>query len=201
MKMAASCVKLNLLYFFLACLVVPINGTREKKLFSLFNVVQFKNDVCIAQSDTSTRGTCLSPPECTTRGGSPDGNCAAGFGVCCAFNLNGCGGVVNENCTNIRNAGFPSADTTISRTCTFRLNRICPGNCGNTGDSLTVRSPFSNFGAAFPPAVCGTLTGQHMYFETGTTGDAGSITIMTGTGNGDRRYHIKVTYIECCTAS
>lgn len=30
-------------------------------------------------------GTCFTTTECTEKGGSTDGNCAAGFGVCCVF--------------------------------------------------------------------------------------------------------------------
>eukprot|EP00095_Tigriopus_kingsejongensis_P007467 maker-scaffold1548_size36124-snap-gene-0.4 protein:Tk07467 transcript:maker-scaffold1548_size36124-snap-gene-0.4-mRNA-1 annotation:"hypothetical protein DAPPUDRAFT_97956" len=179
------------------------------------------NDGCTTQSDGNTQGTCLSSSECTARGGSADGNCAAGFGVCCAFILTGCSvGPVNQNCTYIRNSGFPSADTTSPLNCKYTFKRISDGLCqirldfktlnlaldstdiglcGNAGDSLQVRSPFSSFGAAFPPTVCGNLNGQHMYFETGTTGDAGTLEINTGSGVGDRRYDIKVTYIECCT--
>ena len=33
---------------------------------------------CIIQSDNTMRGTCFSTSECTNRGGTGDGNCAAG---------------------------------------------------------------------------------------------------------------------------
>ncbi|TRY75398.1 hypothetical protein TCAL_15628, partial [Tigriopus californicus] len=84
------------------------------------------------------------------------------------------------------------------RTCTVDINRISSGSCGGIGDSLTVLSPHSGSANAFPPAVCGTLTGQHMYFESGRSGNvAGQIDIFQGTGTGERRYNIKVTYIHC----
>ena len=51
--------------------------------FSLFSIVQFPNQQCTGASSTSTYGTCYTSSECTTKGGSADGNCAAGFGVCC----------------------------------------------------------------------------------------------------------------------
>eukprot|EP00095_Tigriopus_kingsejongensis_P003442 maker-scaffold1284_size50758-snap-gene-0.9 protein:Tk03442 transcript:maker-scaffold1284_size50758-snap-gene-0.9-mRNA-1 annotation:"hypothetical protein KGM_18655" len=36
-----------------------------------------------------------------------------------------------------------------------------------------------------------------VYFETGSTGAAGTLDIVAGSGPGNRRYDIKVTYIEC----
>ena len=35
------------------------------------------------------------------------------------------------------------------------------GTCGTAEDSITATSPFSTNAAAFPPTVCGTLTGEH----------------------------------------
>eukprot|EP00094_Tigriopus_californicus_P011637 TCALIF_11242-PA protein Name:"Protein of unknown function" AED:0.14 eAED:0.14 QI:0/0.66/0.25/0.75/0/0.25/4/0/95 len=71
------------------------------------------------------------------------------------------------------------------------------GSCGTVNDAITVSSPFSSSSNAFPPAVCGTLTGQHMYFETGTSGSAGVLSFAKGTGTGNRSYQIKVTYFTC----
>ena len=71
--------------------------------FSLFSIVRFKNDACSASSDArfglisaknkcwffkknlSTNGTCFTSSQCSSKGGSADGNCAVGFGVCCKF--------------------------------------------------------------------------------------------------------------------
>ena len=55
------------------------------ELFPLFNIVSFKNDPCTAASDNSMYGTCMTTSECSSQGGTKDGNCAAGFGVCCTF--------------------------------------------------------------------------------------------------------------------
>ena len=59
--------------------------------FSLFSIVQFPNQQCTASSSSTTYGTCYTSSECTSKGGSSDGNCAAGFGVCCElqFYING----------------------------------------------------------------------------------------------------------------
>jgi len=57
---------------------------RDGKLFSLFSVVQFKNEPC--KTDKSVQGvisdyrngTCFTSTECTDKGGRASGNCAAG---------------------------------------------------------------------------------------------------------------------------
>ena len=53
--------------------------------FSLFSVVSFQNDECNSTTTTGTSGTCYTSSECSGRGGTANGNCAAGFGVCCKF--------------------------------------------------------------------------------------------------------------------
>lgn len=191
---------------------------RKGKVFSLFNVVRFKNDACQGISNEGT-GSCLSQQDCSSKGGISDGNCASGFGVCCIISITACRATVNSNCTYVRNEGYPAADSNNGRTCSVSINRISddicqirldfehttqfplgsePGSCGEIGDSLTVSSPHSSSLSAFPPALCGTLSGQHMYFESGRTSSlAGKIDILQGTGTGERRYNIKVSYIHC----
>ncbi|TRY74631.1 hypothetical protein TCAL_15613, partial [Tigriopus californicus] len=158
----------------------PLEFQREKRLFSLFNIVQFRNDPCQALSSSITGGTCLSAQECSSQGGTMDGNCAAGFGVCCIFAVIGCSGIVTKNCTYVRifaKSGKIYRDFTIltavlTTQFIFRLDfgsitmiplGTLPGECGGTGDALTVRSPHSGSQSAFPPPVCGTLTGQHRF--------------------------------------
>lgn len=50
-------------------------------VLSLFTVVRFQNQGCIAASGDN--GTCLTPTQCQQRGGSGNGVCANGFGICC----------------------------------------------------------------------------------------------------------------------
>eukprot|EP00094_Tigriopus_californicus_P012878 TCALIF_12451-PA protein Name:"Protein of unknown function" AED:0.29 eAED:0.29 QI:0/0.83/0.71/1/0.33/0.42/7/0/191 len=101
----------------------PIGFHRQKKLFSLFNIVQFKNDPCSGVTPGDNRGTCLSVQECSSQGGTSDGNCASGFGVCCLFMITGCGGTVNKN------TGFPGSDPNNGRTCSVTLNRFANDIC------------------------------------------------------------------------
>ena len=49
------------------------------------NLIFFFDSQCTAKSDTTMYGTCYTVSECTSKGGTADGNCAAGFGACCTF--------------------------------------------------------------------------------------------------------------------
>merc|ERR1712020_437597 len=79
------------------------NSTKTGRTFSLFSIVQFPNEVCTSSSSTTTYGTCYTSSECSSAGGSADGNCAAGFGVCCVIYTSTCGATVTTNTTYIRN--------------------------------------------------------------------------------------------------
>merc|ERR1712037_228624 len=59
---------------------VEEESERAGKLLPIFQVVRFPNDIC---SGTSRNGTCYTAEECSTKGGTNDGTCASGFGVCC----------------------------------------------------------------------------------------------------------------------
>ncbi|XP_059089945.1 uncharacterized protein LOC131885795 isoform X2 [Tigriopus californicus] len=196
------------------------SNSRQKRLFSIFNIVSFRNDPCTTTGAGNLGGTCLDSTACSSKGGTASGNCASGFGVCCLFIVKGsCSAAqsISQNCTYIRNNGYPAADTTVSETCTYNFDRInnnlcqirldfraltteaaTTGICGTAADAISVTSPFSSNDNGFPPVVCGTLTWQHMYFETGTSGtNAGALAIAKGSGAGNRVYDIKVTYYSC----
>merc|ERR1719350_739303 len=89
---------------------------RAGKAFSLFSIVQFPNQQCTGSSSTTTYGTCYTSSECSAKGGSADGNCAAGFGVCCVIYTSTCGTAVSTNTTYIRNPGYPSSYTASNTT-------------------------------------------------------------------------------------
>ena len=44
------------------------------------------------------------------------------FGVCCVFILSNCASIVTQNCTYVRNPGFPSAIDNIE-TCKFTIHK------------------------------------------------------------------------------
>jgi len=192
-------------------------GTRDKKTFGLFAVVSFQNEQCTAASDSTTKGTCFTSTECGDKSGTADGNCAAGFGVCCTFTLNACGGTVSQNCSYFTNAGYPTTVNTASTTCTYSIttgtdicqlrldldsfitatNDAAAGTCGTAGDTVTITSPSGRE----PPVVCGTLTGEHIYVETGTLSPT-TVAIATGTGTTvNRSWKVKVSMIECSSTT
>ncbi|TRY61995.1 hypothetical protein TCAL_12715 [Tigriopus californicus] len=174
-------------------------------LFSLFNIVTFENEACTTTGAGNLIGTCLTSTECADMRGSPSGNCAAGFGVCCLFDVAGdCSTeqTISQNCTYIRNNGFPSADMTPSETCTYNFNRIDNSACGTANDAITVTSPFSPSANAFPPTVCGTLSGQHSFCRLQIS-EATAMTpdpfLLSDDGDGD--VAVKATVLDCATVS
>merc|ERR1712226_251975 len=180
---------------------------REKRIFSLFNVVTFKNDAC-ASSDSGRNGTCYTSTECQNKGGRALGNCAAGFGVCCVFIITGTG-EVNQNCSYIQNPSFPStyADTTtltgsIGETLHGTFTTVAAAAAGsdvtNAGQCIT--DTFT-IGSTQVPTICGTNTGDHVYFE--ATQECHSLDFQFGNvANGlsniaSRSWNIKVTQYSC----
>merc|ERR1719348_2531883 len=85
-----------------------MTGARGGKVFSLFSIVQFPNEGCTSTSSTYDNGTCFTASECSSKGGSAMGNCAAGFGVCCVFSVSASGSTVSTNCSYIVNPSYPS---------------------------------------------------------------------------------------------
>ena len=99
-------------------------------MLSLFSIVQFPNQECTSESSATQKGTCVTSSECTTMTGTADGNCAAGFGVCCVVTSSTCGTVISTNITYIRNSGYPSSITpTSTGTCSFTVKKASDDVC------------------------------------------------------------------------
>jgi len=117
-------------------------ATREAKVLPVFQVVKFPNDICAA---TTRNGTCYTAEECSGKGGTSDGSCASGFGVCCVFALS-CGSSSSENQTYLSQ----SAITTLTNSpCNYQ---ICP--CSS--NICRIRYDFTTFVLA--NAVAGTTS-------------------------------------------
>jgi len=84
---------------------------REGKFLSMFNIVRFPNDACDAGG--SRNGTCYTKEECSNKGGTEDGSCANGYGVCCSF-VSACGAVIAENNTYFESEGEEKSHCSIS---------------------------------------------------------------------------------------
>lgn len=202
---------------------VVLSSADEKKrprVFSLFSIVQFKQDECTTVAAPSVKGTCMTSTECASIGGTADGNCASAFGVCCLIRLSTCGSTVTRNCSYIENPSYTSGSTYTTSSagdCSFTVNAcqedICnirldftdvslqqpaaAGTCTNTILDITPGSTTSPVSVGQdPPTVCGTLTGQHMYLETSRATTAATLK-FTFTAGSVNRWRIKVSQIEC----
>jgi len=187
--------------------------TRDKKVLSLFAIVNFPNLRCTtANAGSSLYGTCISTSECTSRSGSASGTCAAGFGVCCYMAVSTCGSTVNYNNTYIQNPGYPSTYTpTATGTCLYTINKASSDVCQLRLDFQTF-SGFSVTTAGIktdsmavagktgtnPPSISGTNTGYHMYVDIGAdSGDTATVTMNWGNIAAAKQYNIFVQQIEC----
>ncbi|XP_023333197.1 uncharacterized protein LOC111705003 isoform X2 [Eurytemora carolleeae] len=159
-------------------------------------------------------GTCLSPLECNQRGGTAEGSCASGFGICCVLRLESCGGQILNNVTQVQNPGYPSKYKTAG-SCTYIFRKqsedICqirldfktgtfsysskgttgciPGTTDVLSFTLKNKVPYSK--------VCGELTGQHMYYEVGSPGDTVTLDISLVGSVLERKWNILATQIAC----
>lgn len=205
--------KLLLLTYFFMVLDVSHSlespESREKKHFSLFSVVTFKNDQCTSLSTLAggaRAGTCYSATECSDKSGTKSGNCASGFGVCCLFlNTAAATATISENRTHLRNSAYPSYETATaavsivytikkmnSDICQIRLdfsNFIIGGPVLTTeaGASVTASTLCTNDNLVIGStsgklrgAICGALTGEHLYVELSPTStDTATLTLST----------------------
>ncbi|CAB4058481.1 unnamed protein product [Lepeophtheirus salmonis] len=181
---------------------IPALGhQRNKRILGLFNIIRFDNVEC-----NDREGVCFSTGDCINMGGSTNGNCASGFGVCCVFSTNTCGSTVTQNVSFIRNPGFPSA-LNSPQTCSFTIQRLNTNICQlrldflrravGTGDEITVTSA-SGFNPPGIGGLCGdNMDGQHMYVEFGS-GNSITWSIVVGSDTSvNRLWNIKTSQIPC----
>jgi len=192
------------------------SNERTAKSFSLFSVVSFPNDECQTIMDAAMTGICVTTEECDDRSGTASGNCASGFGVCCFTMTDADMATISNTATYIQNPGAPNpvgatAPVTAS-THTYMINggtsieqirldfqtavleqpTAATGLC--TGTDTIALSQGSNTLTGFS-TLCGTLTGQHIYLDHGTTAASG-ITIATSTTAFSRSWKILVRLLE-----
>lgn len=175
-------------------------------VFSLFSVVQFKNEVCdtIPSAGSSRNGTCYTTSECANKAGTAQGNCAAGwdtfqdsnvhhspkcffhsrFGVCCYFAKSSSGSTISENNTYIQNPGYPSTYSSTS-TVSYTVNKCSPGVC-------SIRLDFESF-TTLGPASSNERTGTPAGFvctdSFKVTGSSGATTpVICGKNTGQHIY-------------
>merc|ERR1739846_246020 len=144
---------------------LTVATAKEAKAFSLFNVVTFQNDACTSTSITTQDGArigqCFTAEECTAKGGTASGGCAMGFGTCCLFTQDTCGGTVENNCTHTQNDGFPTALTGTAQAalpnCNYQINKAQEDVCSLRLDFLSFNIQAGDFAAATGGAAAGTM--------------------------------------------
>ncbi|KOC68748.1 hypothetical protein WH47_06540 [Habropoda laboriosa] len=182
---------------------------REKRLFSLFTLVKFDNNVCIGSNGEN--GTCVTASECLQRGGVASGVCANDYGVCCIVTVS-CGETTANNNTYFVNPNYPSTfDGTLScqltlikshpTVCQFRLDFVQFNIRGpETTNHQCVYDQFIVSGGNPVPTICGSNTGNHIYIDSGL-GQTNPVTLtfVTSGHSFPRSWKVRVSQIRCNT--
>jgi len=128
----------------------------------IFQVVKFSNDVC---TGTTRNGTCYTTQECSDLGGTTEGNCAEGFGVCCIF-LADCEETISQNNTYLVKAAH-----TAGNGCNYN---ICP----SSGNICRIRFDLNTFSLAM----------QNTLINNAAACSAGTTTTLNCAGAGTGAY-------------
>merc|ERR1711910_159236 len=123
---------------------------RDPKL-SVFQVVKFANGIC---KGSSRNGTCYTAAECSNIGGTKDGTCADGFGVCCIVIL------TTSGSSSVNNTYIYKASGTTYTTGDHKYP-ICPCSdniCRIRLDlnTFTIASPNTGFGTRYANGAAAT---------------------------------------------
>ncbi|XP_023327192.1 uncharacterized protein LOC111700493 [Eurytemora carolleeae] len=217
----------------IVCLLVSalstVEGNNNQTLIrtpkqGLFSIVNFPNLPCRG-SKNNLNGTCISSSECSGSGGSIQGTCAQGFGACCFYSMNTCGGTVTHNQTYLQNPGYPSSySISAATTCTYKFYRTSSDVCqirldfdafdlGPPIDGNQKRCSGNTDLVTFTPAgaktdgfaLCGYNPGSHIYIDMGSPAANPNFATMTMAFNAatysayKRYWNIMVSEIDCNT--
>merc|ERR1712223_390960 len=197
-----------------------VESEREPKVLPIFQVVKFPNDIC---SGSSYNGTCYTAEECSSKGGTNEGSCASGFGVCCTFTLS-CGDSSSQNQTYL----VQSSVTSLTSPCTYSICKCSTNICrirfdfttfvlatavagttvsatntaagsqiGNAmGDCLTWAFSITSQGTFGTPVICGSNGGYHMIVD--ASSECAQATFQIGgLTTTSRKWNIRVTQYAC----
>lgn len=204
---------------YLVSSVYCVPDAKRDQRFSIFQIIKFENSPCIGGT---RNGTCFTEAECEDAGGTTDGECADGFGVCCITKL------ADGQATSL-NQSYIVQESTSSITAGAKKYTICP--C--SADVCRIRFDFTDFTLAAPvtdpgttaagsllihgqsigdctedtfsitssasagsPVICGTNTGQHMIVDSDGNG-CSVVNVGIGSGTSTRSYDIMVTQYRC----
>lgn len=168
---------------------------RQKKHFSLFSVVTFKNEECTSEltggSGGARAGTCQTSTECSDMKGTKSGNCAAGFGVCCVILSNtGATAAISHNRTYIRNSEYSAVTTSTTKVdISYTISKMSSDICQLRLDfvDFVIAGPSNSLetiGVAATPA----LTHCTNDYMTITNGGGAEIPTICGANTGEHLY-------------
>jgi len=185
--------------------------------FSIFQIIKFENAPC---KGSKRNGTCFTAAECKSAGGTEDGKCADGFGVCCHT-------ILSEGGSTSLNQSYIYMASSSAVTAGGRTYSICP----SSSDVCRIRFDFTTFTLAPPaiqaveatysasvvgeaigdctvdqfsitspnggsPVICGENKGQHMILDSDGT-SCSTVNLGIGGGTVSRQWDIMVTQYKC----
>lgn len=192
--------------------------------FSIFQIIKFENAPCVGGT---RNGTCFTSAECDSAGGTEDGNCADGFGVCCSVTItSGESTSLNQSyivettpasgtyricpcstdvcrirfdfTTFTLAAPFTAATMGQAVTAAGAANNIAQNSGQSIGDCLTDQFSITGSGGSGTPIICGTNTGQHVIVDSdGSACAIVSSSIGTTAATTTRSLDIMVTQFKC----
>ena len=129
------------------------------------------------------------------------------------FRVNTCGATVTNNCTYIQNPAYPSSES--SGSCSFSVQPLNSDICQLRldFDNFDLTETSTNVGTCVDTfdvtsgssrdyfSLCGTLTGQHMYMETGRKTTDQTLSFTIATTSTVATWRIKVNQISCFSLS
>jgi len=215
-------IALAVLFFAYNVSAIESEPKRDAKFLSMFNIVRFPNDPC---DGGSRNGTCYTKEECSNKGGTEDGSCAQGYGVCCTF-ISNCGASLSENNTYFESTGDEtshcsiqvckassnivqlrldfvdfvlnapeSSGTTVAFTTGGNVNTVAGKNGQLDGRCLIDVFSVSNPGGPSPPKICGNNVDEHMYVDMGA--ECIDLTFqIDSTASLEPKWNIRVTQYE-----
>nr|XP_045603482.1 uncharacterized protein LOC123761498 [Procambarus clarkii] len=158
-------------------------------------------------TDNFTLGTCMPSLKCSSSGGLSKGSCASILSSCCLITR-----TCNE-ATSLNNTYFihPGATNTELGACTLTINRVAPNICQMRFDflALELSQPDTNGvctkdfltvtgGVSSVPVICGSSSGQHIYYDVDPSGGAVKVTINRSVqASLSAAWNIQVTQIAC----
>jgi len=194
-------------------------ANRNPKFFSIFQIIKFENAAC---AGSTRNGTCFTDSECEAKGGTDDGSCADGFGVCCIKIIDASGSTALNNSYIVETSATVTAGSSKSYTVCPCDSNICrirfdftgftlsapvtnPGTiqAGGTvdqgyplGDCVEDRFSITSPVSSGTPVICGTNTGQHMILDSDGVG-CSNVNFVIGSAVFARSWDIKIMQFNC----